>query len=164
MLICILIVHGAEKWNKKETLRWRSCAEGSAPRQRVKVGGLGVVSILYMYIPAEHESQFICGSWPREPSVHLLTRALAPKIRSSLFRVHLCVYATLCDVDYAPVQCCFCWSVLCGCGWCAFRSPGGDAKCQFAIYAGVQFLLRKFSCALDILRVTSCNFQIKILC
>lgn len=101
LLICILIVHGGEVKQKRDAamkeLCCFLCAEGSA-RQRVKVGGLGVVSATSQSILAcQYLSSFAALGPESQPSVHLLTRALAPRSVRAFFKC-MCDIG---DVDYA---------------------------------------------------------------
>lgn len=72
-LICILIVHGAEVKQKRDAAMKELlsvCAEGSA-RQRVKVGGLGVVSATSRSILAcQYLSSFAALGPESQPSTY----------------------------------------------------------------------------------------------
>jgi len=133
LLICILIVHGAEVKQKRDAamkeLCCFLCAEGSA-RQRVKVGGLGVVSATSQSILAcQYLSSFAALGPESQPSVHLLTRALVCSLQDPFERFSSAC-ATL-VMWIAPVQCCganesaaymyIAIGVLCALRWCCVR-------------------------------------------
>jgi hypothetical protein len=133
LLICILIVHGAEVKQKRDAamkeLCCFLCAEGSA-RQRVKVGGLGVVSATSQSILAcQYLSSFAALGPESQPSVHLLTRALVRSLQDPFERFSSAC-ATL-VMWITPVQCCgadesaaymyIAVGVLCALRWCCVR-------------------------------------------